>query len=403
MYTKIIEYAQKYIIYLFIFSLNFETVNLFYLDIDYLASKISIGLLIFISIINYKSFNALKHFYKILIPIIFYFFWLTYTSFVNRSSTYNVFINFPFFLNIVILVVLIINSKLNPDNLLKGLLVFSFSTFVLSILSLLGMGEIDYLNEGRLKIFGLNQNLLGIHLCVSLLVLISVIFENRLKLSRNSRYLLLFLIPSLFTFMVQTGSRLSMISFVLGVIFFILLSNRIKTSKKIFTLLGVFCFTLVVFSLFLKNSLIAERLFLVLNDGDTANREIIWLKLLDVFSNNYFFGVGETGYAAAVGELSPHNVFIEVLLYTGIFGLFIFLIFLLRIIIDAIKRRKFHGEMLPLVLVLPILGTILTGQILGNKIYWVLFAYICRYSINIINFQISKINNLDRENYQQQK
>ena len=76
------------------------------------------------------------------------------------------------------------------------------------------------------------------------------------------------------------------------------------------------------------------------------------------------------------GYADPHNVIIAVFCYTGIIGLLVFLIFFFRIIANAIKRNKYGGELLPIILLIPILGMVLTGQIFVQKIIWILFAYI---------------------------
>ena len=123
-------------------------------------------------------------------------------------------------------------------------------------------------------------------------------------------------------------------------------------------------------------TLVAERLFDTLNVGDLSSRDIIWAKVMDVISNNYIYGIGKTGYLLELGDFSPHNVILEVLCYTGIVGLLIFGYFLFGIVSNAYKKAKDHCDSLPLILLVPIFGMILSGQIFGQKIVWFIFAYI---------------------------
>jgi O-antigen ligase len=97
--------------------------------------------------------------------------------------------------------------------------------------------------------------------------------------------------------------------------------------------------------------------------------------------DNPLFGVGTVGYETysfmVFGELkSPHNVFLEILCYTGITGLTVYLVFLYRIF-----RRSFHlyrqtKIILPILLLIPIFASLASGQILNVKIGWLIFAYI---------------------------
>jgi O-antigen ligase len=97
---------------------------------------------------------------------------------------------------------------------------------------------------------------------------------------------------------------------------------------------------------------------------------------MPIIEKNYLFGIGETGYALKIGEMSPHNVFLEVLCYSGIIGLIIFTWFIIKVIRSAYLARKNVGLILPFLLLIPNLGLLLAGQLLYSKIGWVIFSYI---------------------------
>jgi len=369
-----IKSTQNYSIYFFIFTLNFAQMNLFNLGIDFLATKISISLFFIVSLLNYKSSYSLKYFSVYLKPILLYIILLTIISYLNSSYTSNNFIDFQLFTNILIFLILLNYSRTNNKLLLKGLFVFSMSTVILSILYFLGVDVSEQL-EGRYTVFGINANILALNSCISLFILLSVIFENGLQITKK-RFFLFLLFPFLLILILKTGSRVAFISLILGILIFLIFIRSLGNKKKIYFILFSSLLFISFWQLFLKNSLLIERLFETVDTGDLSSRDMVWLNLFDTISNNFIFGIGKTGYVLKFGLGSPHNVIIEVLCYTGIIGLLIFLFFFFRIVQNAIKRIKYEDNLLPLVLSIPIVGMILSGQIFDQKIVWVVFAYI---------------------------
>lgn len=376
---EFIKRAQKFSIYLFIFSLNFESIDLFYLGISYLATKISIVLLLFFSVLNFKESFTFKVYPRYIKIISFYFCMLTVNNFLNRNDGYNNIIDFPFLLNLLVFIILCNYTVVDKKVVLKGLLVLSLSSFFLTILYFLGLGGEGEL-EGRSSIFGMNENHLGITLCISIFILLSIVFENKLMLNKN-RSIFLMLIPFLLVFMLSTGSRVAFISLVLGIFTLLFFNKSLNTANKF--LIGVVSFfsLLILWVLFLKNTLVVERLFDSISEGDLSSRDLIWLSIYDVIVNNAILGIGETGYSAkmmawADNVPSPHNVFIEVICYTGLVGLVIFLVFLKRIYNNAKKMNVYGKELLPIILLIPFFGNLLSGQLFDVKLSWVLLAFI---------------------------
>jgi O-antigen ligase len=369
-----LKYTQKYFTFLFIFSLNFAQMNFLNLGIDFLLTKITFSLFFFISILNIKSSYSFKQVPKYLHLIFLYFALLTIIGLINITASSYAFFDFPFFINLLTFIIFLNYSRTNYNILLKALFVFALSTFVLSILNLLGFAVSEEL-QGRFSVFGINMNILGISACISLLVIISIVFENRLNLGKK-RFLLLLLLPFLLGLMISTGSRVSFISFVLSIFIFLYYNKYLGSLKKGLLVFIVATFFILFWIFFLKNSTVVSRLFDSVDNGDLSSRDEIWFNLFEIISNNYIFGVGKTGYALIAGESSPHNVLIEVLCYSGIIGLSIFLVFFFRIVGNAYRRMRFENELLPLALIIPISGMIMSGQIFDQKIVWLIFAYI---------------------------
>ena len=137
----------------------------------------------------------------------------------------------------------------------------------------------------------------------------------------------------------------------------------------------------------MNSEVLMLRLLQTVADQDLAGRDEVWVEIINIVQNNLIFGIGQTGYFSIFGLASPHNVFIEVLIYTGIVGLFLYLVFILRISIYAYKCIKIKGKILPLLLMSPIFGILLSGQILNMKLGWLVLAYII--SVHLNEFSLS--------------
>jgi O-antigen ligase len=367
-------------VYAFFFSLNFESLDLFGLGIDYLASKITIIALILISILNFRSIiNVSQRRILLYAPLILFIIMLTIMNYSNRVEGFMEYFNMALFLNILIFIILSNLSIKYPDVILKGFLALAAGAFFLSVLFIFGVG-VEETPDERFTIFNDNPNYVGIRSSIALLTLIYLIFYNKLKLGKN-RYWLFLLFPTLIILLVSTGSRVSFLSLVLGIIIFLFpLTNKISSNRFIITLVSIAAF-IIVWIFYLKDSVIIERLNNFLFKGDLANRDLIWDHVFIILKENPLFGVGETGYDYAITQVmgsvgSPHNLFLELICYTGIIGLLIFMIFFLQIIWYTFKSYFDDRDIMPVIFLVPIFGLALIGQILDQKVAWILFSYI---------------------------
>jgi len=380
---QIIEQAQRFALYLFFISINFEVWDPFNTNGFFSVSKLT-GFIYLLTIIpnisNYSKTNIIKPF---LLPIWFFFGLLTFVSIINVNNMHYDFFDLTIFQNIFLFWFLINHERKERLVLEKGMLSFALGSVALALLLFAGIG-IEY-EDGRVRIFGDNSNIIGLRMSISMAILILATAQNRLKLGK-ARFLLLLPIPIMLRLLAETGSRVAFISFALVFLTAVVLfkTKRILVKISVFSVGSIALIYSWIFMV--KSETLVQRLLQSYNEGDLAGRDLIWQGLFPLIESNPILGVGKTGYdnftKITFGSLSsPHNVILEVLCYTGIIGLIIYLYFLFRVFNKGYKNYKTEGLLLPLLLISPVFGMLFSGQILGIKIGWVIFAYIVGSSV----------------------
>ncbi|WP_171004620.1 O-antigen ligase family protein [Bathymodiolus heckerae thiotrophic gill symbiont] len=286
-------------------------------------------------------------------------------------------------LNILLFILILNHTKRDPVVLEKGLLVFSLGIITVSILFFLGIG-LEINQDLRYTWFGAGHNEIGSKLATALIIIIMI--KGRLKLGRGHLLLIAFM-PLIFWLMLKTGSRTSVLilvaSFSIWYFIKVFIERRGLVSSAVVTF-----FTLVFISLLLyvlMQSELSVSRFSKIFDGESSlplgGRLYLWHEFLSIIQDNFIFGYGLSGadlqtYNFLGAIESPHNVIIEVMLYTGVIGLILYIIFMYRIMSASYWVYKYSGNFLPVLLLPTILGFHLTAQGLTEKIVWVLIAYI---------------------------
>lgn len=284
----------------------------------------------------------------------------------------------------------------------------SFGAIILSVLFFFGIGvEVNITREGdRLSMFGSNENVLGIFQCIGSCVILNLfIFEDRLHL-RSLKWLFIMPLVLSASMVFATGSRTALLILVLiyGCSIMTLNTKR-KFLKFLLIVGGIAAFIYGAGKFLASESAMAQRLLLTLTEGSTGGRTDIWIAYLKYFPNHPLFGVGNSGMidiatvngvgttdiTGSVTALSPHNVLVELLMTTGLVGFFIMCIFWKNIWKAAYKTFRNYRYSLPIILSILILSVILSGQILGEKYAWIIYAYILACSMeNFHDAEFSK-------------
>jgi O-antigen ligase len=366
--------ANHFAVYFFVFSLSYEHLTLFGQNLDFILTKISCAFLILFSLFDLGSWKYVKDFKKPIFVLILYFIVHTLSSFMHRTYVYSDFFDYLFFLNILIFLSLGLVFLRDKNVLWNSLYVFSFSNIVLSFLYFLGVGQSSSFSEleGRATIFGNNQNYLGVGLSLSALFLLYNLFFYRIG---NVKKLISIVgVGPVIIFMLLTGSRTAFLLFLFGLILFLFLTSRINIFKKIVLFLFMSLFVLSIGLVFWEKLDVLHRLAATVEDGDSANRDLIWAGLLYLFEDSFLLGVGKTGYLRIIGDLSPHNAFLEVFVYTGLIGLVIFVYYVFVLFKRAIIHYKSSHDFFGIILCFAFFGVMMTGQLFDQKVVWFFMA-----------------------------
>ena len=364
-------------LYLFVFSLNFEIFNLLgdfgNLSIGRLTGLIYIGTLLLIG----TKFK-LNRFHNLLYTLITFFVIISISSMLHLNEISYTIFDISLFQNGVLFFVLLIHERNDQGVLEKSLYSLSLGSLIFCVLYLMGIG-INYNQGGRLSIFGDNPNGIGIRMVVSMTFLIyyGILSSMRLSLKRVA---LILPIPIMFFILLETGSRVSVISFVLLTVIMLILYFLVDPIKRFVPSMIFFGLVLgLMIPFILSNELILYRL-LASKEGDLAGRDIIWQFYIEYILKSPLIGYGYSGFAK-IANLnnggSPHNVFIGVLLYGGLFALLPFVWFNGQVFFNGLRMYVMKKEYLGLLLFIPYIGMIISGQSLINKLMWFILAFNC--------------------------
>ena len=341
-------------------------------------------LLYFVSVFIFLGRVTLSVYYKkILVLPFLYLALLILMNLVNSNTVSHRLIQpgFAFCLGLFVFVFF----HLSKDNkayefLLSGLMT---GGILMSFFFWVGVG-VEYQN-GRLTMFGTNPNNLGCLLCLSVAIMLYKVIIDDLFNLRLLRFLFLLTLFPIVRLILSTGSRTAFFSMSsVALLVFLVAPTKYKITKVV--LVAILIGTIIIgYGYLLEYEDLYSRIMLTFSDGDLSNRESIWARLVPL-ALDHPFGIGQTGYTEFTqqvflstdidGAASPHNVLLEVALYTGFLGLFIMSLFWFRVFRCAWYEFKKGRDLLPILLMLVIFVQMLLGQILTFRTAWVVYAYV---------------------------
>lgn len=372
--TKIARAA----LYVFMFSINYEMFNLVGN-----SGSLSVGRItgfLYLGVLLYQRIRLdIYPFKNLLYPLILFFTAITVSSAVNLNPFSLQIFDVSIVQNVVLFFLLLIHERNDSGVLEKSLYSFALGTVLLGMFYLAGVG-VEY-TVGRLSLFGDNENIVGLRMCISSIIIIYSVLIYGKKLSWRALFLIL-PIPVLLSVMLKTGSRVAFISFVLMAAVLLFLYLRVASYKKViitlmFASIGLYLFKLSVVS----NVLLMDRLY-VAEQGDLAGRQDIWHTYLKYLWQSPILGYGfsgfnELGRKAFGAHTSPHNVIIEIMLYGGFIALIAYGWFLFKVFYYGYRRFLSEKKYLGLLLMIPYIGSVISAQVMITKLMWFILAFNC--------------------------
>lgn len=234
------------------------------------------------------------------------------------------------------------------------------------------------LEEG-LTGFTFNRNIFA--LIVGLGVLLCV-FSIKIKKSNKINFIVIllgfiFIFCTLFSY-----SRAVWVSLFLSLFFYFFINLK---SIKITHILYVISIFLVIGIAFVYVDSLQNRLDLLLN-GNSSNRDKIWLYTLNLIQQKPIFGWGlDTWSIIGLKDYANvHNSILEILLYLGIFGFFSFTYFFINILkeINYYKNSSAFCVLIYLIVISFFDQDIFTGKIYLS-FFTILMFYIYSDKINL--------------------
>ena len=284
-------------------------------------------------------------------------------------------INFKYILSILFFVIVSVFFKRNTRWIHYCLLAFSISCFAYTILVLCISPNLYQIYKGQLIVLEENPNSTSSRLVMGIIYLIYSFIRNPLNLKRWFRFSLLLMLPTLIAMVVLSGSRGSLLALIIGVYLIFIFSDMKRITKILLTFSSVII-SFILFQFLLSSEDLSVRWEGAL-EGDTAGRTEIWDAVLDIVGKHPF-GIGENGYMEAIPKyigkyLDTHNIFLYVLVCGGWLSLIIFIIFLLRIMLNSLRAYFLSKDLLALLLFLVI---IFIASKTGGAITYLLFWFV---------------------------
>lgn len=301
-----------------------------YLNINFITS------ILFILSINVKIFKIyrIKYVSSLAIFLTVYWLYLIFISFLNynpnvvtagselRMQTLFIFTFFAMFIFFF--------ENTNKIYLINKYLKFGISALV--IFTLLGIGVKEVGQSGRISTFGMNPNFISYFMLYFFFINLNDFFVK----NKYEKYLII--IFNLLTLIViaRLGSLSALGNLVLGLgLFFLFKEKKFIKKIQIAVLSSIIIIPAIIY--LINTDVYYERLNDQESLSDLSSRKSLWEMAINEIEKNPVFGVGvyenaKNRYQTLGLEISYHNVFLDLLVNTGLIGFSFFILFYLHFV-----------------------------------------------------------------------
>jgi len=382
---RILYDIKIFFLILFVFSIPFEYWDPLGIAHFFTVTKFA-GLLYFVfSLFDVKNNFTIKYIKTSVFILLYLWLFLLIQGIVNYwyGTTLSVF-NFTFFQNIILFWLISNDLNRNPNIVKKIFLSLVISVFAMATLASLGVGlntEIDSeLGSYRLTFFGSNSNTIGNLASISLLFVLAMVINKRDYYGKKT-LLLTLSIPSLISILSLSGSRGALFISFIGVVV-LLVFQKVSLNRKLILLLVGSVFIFLAINEIMETEVMQRRISLTTSEGSIGGRDIIWKHALDIFYENPFIGVGNTGYQKEIIQrygmyLDTHNLFLYFMVTGGIVALSLYMAFLFQLFqVSRIFFKYKNDVLLYAILVVYVFSVFKSGGAINSKLSWLLIAIV---------------------------
>lgn len=381
MRRKLLLKIKRIFLILFVFSLPFEYWDPFGIASFFTVTKMAgFGYAVLAFLTIKESFD--KEVFKYVRYLLFFWIWLVLLSMFNYIGTNTVSVlNFTLFQNITLYWLIASDLKKGNIQIKTLMLAFVISIVLMNILLTLDIGLGQEYVEGisRLTFFGNNPNILG--LFAGLAIVFSLYFIlNPHKAFGKKGFLLLLALPTYINLLLLSASRGALITTGFSIVLMFLM-NKTTPFKRILQV-GLLVIAASYFmEKLLESELMYKRMTQFIEEENTAGRVDIWEDVIEIAEKRPLIGFGATGYESEMVKKygvykDTHNLFLYILVTTGIVGLTIFLYFLYPHFRLAVQDYK-NGNVFKIVILVFYLTTVIkAGGVINNKLMWFLLALV---------------------------
>ena len=306
--------------------------------------------------------------------------------------------NYRVVLLIVLMMVMAAQISSDPKLVNRVLYIYVASMLLVYVLFIMGIGE--RYEQGRLLFFGENPNLFGMKAVIAFLIVAAGALDR--SFSPKRIFITIILGTPLVILALLSVSRGAFLSIFLGFAVLILFQNMAIVKKIFIIILGSIASVFFFLYALGNNEELQRRMMNSIEKGDTG-RSHLWNGAVEAIYDNLFIGVGFTGVLAEMQRytgryMDTHNIFLYVLLATGLVGFLFFMKFLWNISHAQYRVYKITGKTVFLVIyVIMIFNMAKTGGAISKIIFWFLFAVLIAASITSKE-EARKIANGSRNN-----
>tara|TARA_R110002051_G_scaffold84386_1_gene149727 strand:- start:5189 stop:6400 length:1212 start_codon:yes stop_codon:yes gene_type:complete len=257
------------------------------------------------------------------------------------------------------------------DNMLK---LYVVCVCLMYLLYILNIGVIY--EKGRLLLFGENPNMVGLKASIALITAIYFIIH---KINYKKVLIGIIVCFPLINLIFLSASRGALVSSILGILL-MLFFMKISIVKKMFLIvIMVFSSTFFMTYLMTSQKVFYQRIENAINTGNTG-RNILWEGAFRIIEDNPFIGVSIPGMLPEMYKYSgiyngPHNVYLYVLVTTGILGFVFYMTFIIRLGKKLYTDFKQTGMILYLTIFLVVLFNMFkAGGGINKIVFWFFFA-----------------------------